>query len=201
MVRRMAPCFASPGPRARSLPRPRNHDAFGFDALRERACLRFTPATSTSGGKLRLMSLEERIMEDLKAAMKAKDEVAKLTLRSLKADLLKKAVDLGRDLDESDELALLSSAVKSRRDSVSEYEKAERQDLADAEKAEIAVIERYLPKQLSEDEARAAIESLAKELGVSEKKQMGQLMKAVMDRYRGQIDGKQASRIAGSLLS
>ncbi|MEQ8722089.1 MAG: GatB/YqeY domain-containing protein [Sandaracinaceae bacterium] len=147
------------------------------------------------------MSLEERIMEDLKAAMKAKDEVAKLTLRSLKADLLKKAVDLGRDLDESDELALLSSAVKSRRDSVSEYEKAERQDLADAEKAEIAVIERYLPKQLSEDEARAAIESLAKELGVSEKKQMGQLMKAVMDRYRGQIDGKQASRIAGSLLS
>ncbi|GAB5547506.1 MAG: GatB/YqeY domain-containing protein [Sandaracinaceae bacterium] len=140
-------------------------------------------------------------MEDLKAAMKAKDEVAKLTLRSLKADLLKKAVDLGRDLDESDELALLSSAVKSRRDSVSEYEKAERQDLADAEKAEIAVIERYLPKQLSEDEARAAIESLAKELGVSEKKQMGQLMKAVMDRYRGQIDGKQASRIAGSLLS
>lgn len=140
-------------------------------------------------------------MEDLKAAMKAKDEVAKLTLRSLKADLLKKEVDLGRDLDESDELALLSSAVKSRRDSVSEYEKAERQDLADAEKAEIAVIERYLPKQLSEDEARAAIESLAKELGVSEKKQMGQLMKAVMDRYRGQIDGKQASRIAGSLLS
>lgn len=140
-------------------------------------------------------------MEDLKAAMKAKDEVAKLTLRSLKADLLKKAVDLGRDLDESDELALLSSAVKSRRDSVSEYEKAERQDLADAEKAEIAVIERYLPKQLSEDEARAAIESLAKELGVSEKKQMGQLMKAVMDRYRGQIDDKQASRIAGSLLS
>ena len=140
-------------------------------------------------------------MEDLKAAMKAKDEVAKLTLRSLKADLLKKAVDLGRDLDESDELALLSSAVKSRRDSVSEYEKAERQDLADAEKAEIAVIGRYLPKQLSEDGARAAIESLAKELGVSEKKQMGQLMKAVMDRYRGQIDGKQASRIAGSLLS
>ena len=64
------------------------------------------------------MSLEERIMEDLKAAMKAKDEVAKLTLRSLKADLLKKAVDLGRDLDESDELALLSSAVKSRRDCV-----------------------------------------------------------------------------------
>jgi len=147
------------------------------------------------------MALKDQLLEDLKAAMKAKDEVAKLTLRSLKSDLAKKEVELGRDLDEKEEIALLSSAVKSRRDSVSEYEKAERKDLADAERAEIAVIERYLPAQLDEQEARAAIESLAKELGVSEKKQMGQLMNAVMERYRGQIDGKQASRIAAGLLS
>ncbi|MEC7523077.1 MAG: GatB/YqeY domain-containing protein [Myxococcota bacterium] len=147
------------------------------------------------------MALKDQLLEDLKAAMKAKDEVAKLTLRSLKSDLAKKEVELGRDLDEKEEVALLSSAVKSRRDSVSEYEKAERKDLADAERAEIAVIERYLPAQLDEQEARAAIESLAKELGVSEKKQMGQLMNAVMERYRGQIDGKQASRIAAGLLS
>ena len=132
------------------------------------------------------MALKDQLLEDLKAAMKAKDEVAKLTLRSLKSDLAKKEVELGRDLDEKEEIALLSSAVKSRRDSVSEYEKAERKDLADAERAEIAVIERYLPAQLDEQEARAAIESLAKELGVSEKKQMGQLMNAVMERYRGQ---------------
>ena len=145
------------------------------------------------------MALKDQLLEDLKAAMKAKDEVAKLTLRSLKSDLAKKEVELGRDLDEKEEIALLSSAVKSRRDSVSEYEKAERKDLADAERAEIAVIERYLPAQLDEQEARAAIESLAKELGVSEKKQMGQLMNAVMERYRGQIDGKQASRIAAGL--
>lgn len=147
------------------------------------------------------MALKDQLLEDLKAAMKAKDEVAKLTLRSLKSDLAKKEVELGRDLDEKEEVALLSSAVKSRRDSVSEYEKAERKDLADAERAEIAVIERYLPAQLDEQEARAAIESLAKELGVTEKKQMGQLMNAVMERYRGQIDGKQASRIAAGLLS
>ena len=147
------------------------------------------------------MALKDQLLEDLKAAMKAKDEVAKLTLRSLKSDLAKKEVELGRDLDEKEEVALLSSAVKSRRDSVSEYETAERKDLADAERAEIAVIERYLPAQLDEQEARAAIESLAKELGVTEKKQMGQLMNAVMERYRGQIDGKQASRIAAGLLS
>jgi len=110
-------------------------------------------------------------------------------------------VALGRDLEEKDELAVLTSAVKSRKDSVAEYEKAGRADLADAERAEIEVIQRYLPEQLSEDEAREAIEALAEELGVGEKKQMGQLMKAVMDRYRGRIDGKLASKIAGSVLS
>jgi hypothetical protein len=146
------------------------------------------------------MALQDRILEDLKAAMKAKDEVAKQTLRMLRSELSKKEVELGRDLEEKDELAVLTSAVKSRKDSVAEYEKAGRADLADAERAEIAVIERYLPKQLDEDEAREAIEALAKELGVTEKKQMGPLMKAVMERYRGQIDGKVASRIAGSIL-
>lgn len=147
------------------------------------------------------MALQDRILEDLKAAMKAKDEVAKQTLRMLRSDLSKREVELGRELNENEELAVLSSAVKSRKDSVADYEKAGRTDLADAERAEIAVIERYLPAQLSEEEARAAIESLAAELGLHEKRQMGELMKAVMERFRGQIDGKVASRIAGSILS
>ncbi|HJL18579.1 MAG TPA: GatB/YqeY domain-containing protein [Sandaracinaceae bacterium LLY-WYZ-13_1] len=147
------------------------------------------------------MALNDRILEDLKAAMKARDEVAKQTLRMLKSELGRKEVELGRALDESEELGVLTSAVKSRKDSIAEYEKAQRPELADAERAEIEVIQRYLPAQMDEAEARAAIESLAKELDVTEKKQMGQLMKAVMERYRGRIDGKVASRIAGSILS
>lgn len=147
------------------------------------------------------MALTDRILEDLKAAMKAKDEIAKQTLRMVRSELGKKEVELGRDLDEAEEIGVLTSAVKSRRDSIAAYEDAGRQDLADAERSEIAVIERYLPAQLSDEEARAAIEKIAAELGVREKKDMGRLMKAVMERHRGQIEGKTASRIAGSILS
>ena len=146
------------------------------------------------------MALIDTISKDLIAAMKARDELAKRTLRMLKSDLGKKEVELGRPLEEQEDLAVLTGAVKSRRDSIAAYEQGGRNDLADAERAEIDVISRYLPKQLSPDEARAAIAALKDELGITDKKQMGQLMKAVMEEYRGQIDGKLASQIAGSLL-
>ncbi|MGE0788363.1 MAG: GatB/YqeY domain-containing protein [Sandaracinaceae bacterium] len=147
------------------------------------------------------MSLADRILEDLKTALRAKDETTKRTLRMLKSDLGRLEVELGRDLTEDDELKVLAGAVKSRRDSIAAYEEAERNDLADAERDEIAVLERYLPAQLDEAAARDAIAKLAAELGITQKKQMGQLMKAVMEKLRGQVDGKVASRIAGELLS
>ena len=147
------------------------------------------------------MSLMDKISEDLKTAMRARDDVGKRTLRMLKSDLGKREIDLERDLDEAEELKVLASAVKSRKDSIAAYDDAGRADLADAEREEIAVLAKYLPKALDEDEARAAIRALATELGVTEKKQMGQLMKEVMARYRGQIDGKLASRLAAEALS
>lgn len=147
------------------------------------------------------MSLNETVMEDLKAAMKARDEVGKRTLRMLKSDLGKKEVDLGRALTDDEALSVLTAQVKARKDSIAAYDDAGRKDLADAEREELAVLERYLPKQLDEAEARAAIEALVAELGVGGKKQMGLLMKEVMARYKGQIDGKLASKIAGELLS
>jgi uncharacterized protein len=146
------------------------------------------------------MSLSDRILEDLKAALKAKDEVTKRTLRMLKSELGNKEVELGRDLTEDDELVVVTGAVKSRRDSVAAYEEAGREDLAGAEREEIEVLGRYLPAPMDEPEARAAIEAVAKELGVTQKKQMGQLMKEVMARFRGRIEGKTASRLAGEIL-
>ncbi len=147
------------------------------------------------------MSLQATIQTDLQNAMKSGDDVTKQTLRMVKSELMKREVDLGRPLEAAEELAVLSSAVKMRNDAVEDYEKAGRQDLADAERAQIAVVQRYLPAQLGEAEARDAIQSLAGELGLSSKKEMGKLMKALMERYRGQIDGKLASRIAGEILS
>lgn len=150
---------------------------------------------------LRAMSLEDKVKEDLTAAMKARDEVGKRTLRMLKSELGKKALDLGRALTDDDALGVLTAAVKARKDSIAAYDEGGRADLADAEREELAVLERYLPKQLDEAEARAAIAALAAELGITAKKQMGLLMKELMARYKGQIDGKLASRLAGELLS
>jgi len=139
-------------------------------------------------------------MEDLKAAMKARDEVAKRTLRMLKSDLGNREVELGRALEDEEALKVLTSAVKTRKDSLAEYEKAGRDDLAADERAELDVLARYLPEQLDDAEAEAAIAKIVAELGATEKKQMGQVMNEVMARHRGEIDGKVASRIAAKLL-
>ena len=147
------------------------------------------------------MALRDTIQTDLVTAMKAGDEVAKQTLRMIKSEILNKEVALGRPLEADEDLGVLTSAVKMRRDAIAEYEKAGRVDLADAERAQIAIVERYLPAQLDEAGAKKAIADLAAELGVSTKKEMGKLMKAVMERYKGQIDGKLASKLAGELLS
>jgi uncharacterized protein YqeY len=146
------------------------------------------------------MALDEKINADLKAAMKSGDDVAKQTLRMIKSELMLKSVEVKRPLDEAEEIAVLMTAVKTRKDSIAEYEKGGRADLADAERAQIEVVQRYLPKAMGESEARAAISAMAKELGVSSKKEMGKLIKAVMERYRGQIEGKEVSRLAAEIL-
>jgi len=138
------------------------------------------------------MSLLEQINADLKKAMLERDELTRDTLRMVKSELLM--------LDKPDDLAVLSRAVKSRRDSIKSYIEGGRQDLADREQAEIEVIQRYLPKQLSEEEARQAIAAIVGELGLSSKKELGRVMKEIKARFPGQVDGKLASSIAAQLL-
>ena len=137
------------------------------------------------------MALLEQINTDLKKAMLERDEVTRDTLRMIKSELL--------TLENPDGLAVLSRAVKSRRDSIKSYVEGGRQDLADKEQAEIEVIERYLPKQLSEDEAREAISTIIEALGLCGKKELGKVMKEVKTRYPGQIDGRMPSSIARQL--
>jgi hypothetical protein len=139
------------------------------------------------------MALLEQIDADLKKAMLARDTVTRDTLRMIKTELL--------SLEDPDELAVLTRAVKSRRDSIQSYLEGGRQDLADKEQAEIDVIQRYLPKPLTDDEAREAIAAIVSELGAATKRDLGKVMQAVRARYPGQIDGKVASQIAGALLS
>jgi uncharacterized protein YqeY len=146
------------------------------------------------------MTLGERIQADLKEAMKAQNAIVRDTLRLVTSELKNRRIELGKDLTEADELAVLARCVKQRRDSVEQYEKAGREELAAQERAEIEVIEGYLPAQLGEDEVRAAVQAAIEESGATSMKDMGAVMKVLMAKHKGQIEGKTAQRFVGELL-
>lgn len=146
------------------------------------------------------MAYQERIQDDVKTAMRSGDTETRDTLRMVVAALKNRRIELGRDLEEADELAVLQKAVKTRKDSVDQYVEAGREELAAKERAEIAVIERYLPAQMSEEDVRAVVAKAIADVGATSKKEMGQVMKAVMAEHKGVVDGKTVQRIAGELL-
>lgn len=147
-------------------------------------------------------SLRERIDDDLKDAMRSRDALVKLTLRSIKAAITEASkVDVNHVVTEGEILDIVQKEAKKRRDTAAEYEKFGAPDRAAAEIAELAIIERYLPKQLSEDELSTIVQSAIDELGVSSMREMGKLMAAVMPQVVGVADGKQVNQIAKKLLS
>jgi len=138
-----------------------------------------------------------RIPEDLKAAMKAKDTTALNALRALKTALTNAAIEkggLGTALEENEVLAAVRKQLKQRQDSIEQFEKAGRTELAATEKAEIAVLERYLPAALSADEIAALIDAAIAETGATGKADMGKVMKIVQERAAGRADGKTLSQ-------
>ena len=147
------------------------------------------------------MALKEKLEADVKQAMLAKREIERDTLRLVLSELKRLNIQEGKEITPEIEQDVLLRAVKQRQQSIVEFEKAGRTDLADKEKAEMAVIQTYLPKQMSEADAKSALQALVAELGVSSKKDQGQVMKAAMAHYRGQLDGKLAQKILGELLS
>jgi uncharacterized protein YqeY len=147
------------------------------------------------------MSIREQIMEDMKAAMRAKDELSRDTLRMLRSDLGKEELDLGKELSEDDVMRVLARGVKTRTDSATQYDEGGRPELAKQERLEIEVIQRYLPKSLDEDEAKAAVAEVIAELEATTKKDMGRVMKTLRARHGARLDGKLASRLVASSLS
>ncbi|MBL9183116.1 MAG: GatB/YqeY domain-containing protein [Verrucomicrobiaceae bacterium] len=142
------------------------------------------------------MSFSAQLTEDIKNAMKAKDSVALNVIRGLKSALKYAAIEkLGAEgeLAEADAMAVVRKEIKKRQDSVASYEQAKRQDLADTEKAEIAVLEKYLPAAMSAEEITTLVESVIAELGATSKKEMGAVMKVLQERTAGRADGKTLS--------
>lgn len=153
------------------------------------------------------MSLLDRLNTDLTEAMRAKDDVRKLALRSAKTAILNAEVEKrGKEgpqatLTEEEVLAVMHRQAKQRRESIAEFTKGGRMDLVAQEEAELAVLEVYLPRQLSQAEITDVVRQVIAEVGVTDPKQVGLVMRPAMDRLRGQADGKLVNQIARDLLT
>jgi len=148
------------------------------------------------------MSLEQKIMGDLKEAMKAKDQASIRSIRAIKAAILLAKTDgSGKTLDETAEIKMIQKLVKQRQDSLEIFEKQDREDLAVTEREEIEVLQRYLPKQMSDEELSIFIEALVGEVGASSMKDMGKVMGLANQRLSGKADGKTIASKVKELLS
>jgi uncharacterized protein YqeY len=137
------------------------------------------------------MNLKDKINEDLKAAMKSGDKIKLETVRSIRAVILEfEKSGSGKEITPDDEIKMLSTAAKKRKEAIEQFEKAGRNELADKEKAELEVIMEYMPKQLSEEEILSIIKKIAEELGVTGKDGFAKLMPTSMKEMKGKADGK-----------
>ena len=137
------------------------------------------------------MNLSDKVNADISASMKAKNAARLSALRMLKAAIMNKGVEKGRDLEDAEVLQIVSSLVKQRRDSIDQFSKAGRADLVDKETAEIVVLEEYLPPAASPEEVDAAVAAAIAETGASSPRDIGKVMKAVMPKLAGKhADGR-----------
>ncbi len=146
--------------------------------------------------------LMEKVESDLKIAMKEKNEAKLSTLRMLKAATKNKEIEKKvKSLSETDILEVIQKQVKQRKDSIADFQKANRQDLVKKERNEITILEQYLPKPLSEAELKVLIQKAVQTVGAKTKADMGKVMKEIMPQVIGKADGKQVNQILSSLLT
>lgn len=147
------------------------------------------------------MTFTERINNDLKNAMKSGDEVLLNTIRSLRAQILEFSKREGaKELTADDELTILLSAAKKRKEAIEMYEKAGRKDLADREKRELDIITAYMPKQMTREEAEEVVTKIIAEVGATGAKDFGKVMPLAMKELKGKIDGKLVQEIVKAKL-
>lgn len=150
-------------------------------------------------------SIIDRLNEDLKAAMRAKDKVRLRTLRSLRSALKNKEIDQRQEgaetvLSEQDQLAVLRKQANQRKDSIEQYEEAGREDLVQKEREELAVLEEYMPEQMSDDELRDRLQAIVDDVGASSMGDMGPVMGRAMSELRGRVDGSRVQEMVQQLL-
>lgn len=146
------------------------------------------------------MSVLAQLTEDMKTAMKAKDKETLSVIRMVKSALSNEQIKLGHDLTADDEMTVLSREMKQRVEELTSYQEANREDLAEGIQQQIAVLNKYMPKQLSESEVEEIVKATISEVGATSKADMGKVMGALMPKVKGKADGKLVSQKVQSLL-
>ncbi|MEK6681552.1 MAG: GatB/YqeY domain-containing protein [Nitrospirota bacterium] len=149
------------------------------------------------------MSLQEQLVNDMKEAMKARDEVKVSTIRMLRAAIKNKEIEKGGTsykLSDKEIIDVIITAIKQRKDSIEQFTKGNRNDLAEKEKKEAEILQGYLPPQMSEDDIKAEVKKAIAETGAVSQKDMGKVMKALMPRVAGKADGAVVNRLVKELI-
>jgi hypothetical protein len=145
--------------------------------------------------------LQDRLADDLKQTMKSHDKVRLSVIRQLRADVKNAEIAKQKVLDDSDVLGVISKAAKQRRESIEEFKKGGRQDLVEAEQAELAIIEEYLPQQMTRDEVMAAARKVIEEMGASCPGDKGKVMPRLVSELKGKAEGREINEVVTELLS
>ena len=145
-------------------------------------------------------ALYDKLMDELKTAMKAHDSVATNAIRGIIAKAKDVTVNAGKEMTDDAVLQVIAKGVKQREESIAQFTAAGRAELAEGEKAELELLKKYLPAQLSEEEVAAVVKAVIADTGATSKKDMGKVMKEVMSRVQGQADGKLVSKLVGAAL-
>lgn len=149
------------------------------------------------------MTLQEQLVNDMKEAMKSGDSVKVSTIRMLKAAIKNKEIEKGGTsykLSDKEILEVIATAIKQRKDSIEQFTKGNRQDLADKEKKELEILQLYMPPQMSDEDVKAEVKKAIAETSASSQKDMGKVMKVLMPRIAGRADGTVVNRIVRELI-
>lgn len=147
------------------------------------------------------MSILEQLTQDMKEAMKAKDNVRLGAIRLMRNELKNASINQGKELEKDDEIAVLSSAAKRRKESIQAYSEAGRDDLVDKEQQELDIIQSYLPQPLSYDELKSIVDTAIRDTGAESAQDLGKVMSLVMQQVKGRADGKQVNQLVRDKLS
>ena len=147
-----------------------------------------------------MSAIKTKLEDDLKSAMRERDVLRRDVIRYIRSEIRNQEIRLQRDLEDADAIQVLSRQAQQRRDSIEAFQKANRQDLADKERAELAIIAEYLPRQMSEAELDELASATIAEVGASGPRDMGKVMSAIMPQVRGRADGKAVSALVSEKL-